>query len=94
MDSQPQEQATRIAREQAYRRGWQQGMAEATIIIFQLLKQGYPREKLEQLFDIYQDEYVSVWRHDGDLTQMEPFPAFDIEQLEAFLATHPGYGRE
>ncbi|HLI91090.1 MAG TPA: hypothetical protein VKV37_20540 [Ktedonobacteraceae bacterium] len=77
--------------EAAYRRGWQQGFNEAERIILDMLSAGYERGKIRQLLAISNDQYVSQWREEGDLTQRELYSDCDIEQLEAIAATHHGY---
>ena len=74
-----------------YRRGWQQGFAEANEIILRLVKEGIAPGKINQLVAIYQDHKVSAWRQSGDLSKLEPFPAFNITELEEIAATHRGY---
>jgi hypothetical protein len=76
--------------EAAYRRGWQQGATEATLIILQLVELGYNRRKIKQLLAIYQDHFISEWRN-GNLEKREAFPSFDIERIEEIAATHRGY---
>lgn len=78
-------------RERAYRRGWQQGSTETERIILQLVELGYARRKIRQLMAIYHDHFVSEWRTNGDVEKKEPFPPFDIEQIEEIAATHRGY---
>jgi hypothetical protein len=92
MTEQPNNPANeRGAQESVYRRGWQQGATEATRIVLQLVEMGYDRRKINQLLAIYQDHCVSPWRYDGDLEKKEPFPEFNVEQLEQIAATHHGY---
>src|SRR5579871_239131 len=91
MTSEAQDNTARRAQEAAYRRGWQHGSVEATLLVLQLMELGYERRKIRQLLAMYNDLCVSAWRTEGDLEQMEPFPAFDIERLEAIAATRPGY---
>ncbi len=81
----------RVAQESAYRRGWQQGSIEAERIILQLVELGYARRKIRQLMAIYHDHFVSEWRNNGNLEKKEPFPPFNIEQIEEIAATHRGY---
>jgi hypothetical protein len=89
MSEQPTDE--RVATEIAYRRGWQQGAVEVERIILQLIELGYDRRKIRQLLAIYHDHAVSEWRSAGDLEKKEPFPPFDIEQIERIAATHHGY---
>lgn len=77
--------------EAAYRRGWQQGATEVTLIILQLVELGYDRRKIKQLLAIYQDHFISEWRDNGDLEKREPFPPFNIQRIEEIAATHRGY---
>ncbi len=84
-------QQNRDEMENAFRRGWQQGANEAQRIILQLVEMGYDRRKINQLMAIYDDHFVSVWRSSGDLEKKEPFPAFNVEHIEAIAATHRGY---
>ncbi len=77
--------------EAAYRRGWQQGSSEATLIILRLMELGYERRKIRQLLAIYDDHFVSTWRTTGNLEEREPLPPFNVQQLEAIAATHRGY---
>jgi hypothetical protein len=87
----PQHDVSRQENEAAYRRGWQQGMSEATLLLLQLVELGYDRRKIKQLMAIYEDHFISEWRNNGDLEKREPFPAFNIEQIEEIAATHRGY---
>ncbi len=77
--------------EAAYRRGWQQGATETTLIILRLVEFGYNRRKINQLLAIYQDHFISEWRNTGDLEKREPFPSFDIQRIEEIAASHRGY---
>ena len=77
--------------EAAYRRGWQQGATETTLIILQLVELGYDRRKIKQLLAIYQDHFISEWRNNGDLEKREAFPPFDIERIEEIATSHRGY---
>ena len=63
----------------------------ATQLLPQLMELGHDRRKIRQLLAIYSDLFVRAWRVEGNLEQMEPFPTFDIERLEAIAATRPGY---
>ena len=67
--------------EAAYRRGWQQGATETTLIILRLVELGYDRRKIKQLLAIYQDHFISEWRNNGDLEEREAFPPFDIQRI-------------
>ena len=84
-------QSDKSENEAAYRRGWQQGATEVTLIILRLVEFGYNRRKINQLLAIYQDHFVSEWRNNGDLEKREPFPSFDIQRIEETAASHRGY---
>jgi|SRR6266700_258742 hypothetical protein len=84
-------QSDKSKNEAAYRRGWQQGATETTLIILQLVELGYDRRKIKQLLAIYQDHFVSEWRNTGDLEKREPFPSFNIQRIEEIAASHRGY---
>jgi hypothetical protein len=86
-----QETSRRVEDEITYRRGWQQGANEAERIILQLVELGYDRRKIKQLMAIYNDHFVSAWRNDGNLEKKEPFPSFNIRQIEDIADTHHGY---
>ena len=66
-------------------------MTEATLILLQLVELGYDRRKIKQLLAIYEDHFVSAWRNTGDLEKREPFPPFNVQQIEEIAATHRGY---
>ena len=84
-------QSDKSKNEAAYRRGWQHGATETTLIILQLVELGYDRRKIKQLLAIYQDHFVSEWRNTGDLEKREPFPSFNIQRIEEIAASHRGY---
>lgn len=86
-----QDASQRVENEAAYRRGWQQGLTEATLILLQLVELGYDRRKIKQLLAIYEDHFVSVWRNADDLEKREPFPPFNVQHIEEIAATHRGY---
>ena len=86
-----QDASQRVENEAAYRRGWQQGATETTLIILQLVELGYDRRKIKQLMAIYEDHFVSEWRNNGDLEKRESFPSFNVQQIEEIAATHRGY---
>src|SRR6266480_1901849 len=77
--------------EATYRRGWQHGATETTLIILRLVEFGYNRRKINQLLAIYQHHFISEWRNNGDLEKREPFPTFDIQRIEEIAASHRGY---
>lgn len=86
-----QDASQRVENEAAYRRGWQQGATETTLIILQLVELGYDRRKIKQLMAIYEDHFISEWRNNGDLEKREPFPSFNVQHIEEIAATHRGY---
>lgn len=86
-----QQEEDLIEKEAAYRRGWGHGCTEATEVIVRLLELGYDRHKIRQYMAIYDDHFVSEWRQNGDLEKREPFPAFNVQQIEEIATTHRGY---
>ena len=77
--------------ESAYRRGFMHGAAEVSRIILELVEMGYERRKIKQFLAIYEDHYLNEWRNNGDLEKKEPFPDFNIQEIEEIAVNHRGY---
>jgi len=88
--SEREEQETR-SREAAYRRGFTHGMEEAARLVLQLQELGYKPTEIKRLLAVYDDHFISLWRHAGDLDKREAPPPFDINRCQAILAGTTGY---
>lgn len=79
------------ARESSYRRGWEHGLIEAQIIVFQLIEEGVSLIKIRWLMALYEGEILAHWRqeyHEGTRT---PPPAFKLYELEQIGKAKRGY---
>ncbi len=90
MSTEQTQATTEVRDDSAYRRGYQHGFTEAHGIIQELIAQGLTPGKINQLIAIYQDWKVRDWRM-SNLDKLDPQPAFNIQELEEFAATHHGY---
>ena len=79
------------AREAAYRRGWTQSFEEASRLVLQLVELGYKPTIIKRLLAVYDDHFLSGWRHDGDLSKREAPPPFDVIKCQAILEQTTGY---
>jgi hypothetical protein len=77
--------------EAAYRRGWTQGVEEAATLVLELIELGYKATEIKRLIAVYDDHFLSPWRHGGDLDKREAPPSFNIEQCREILESTSGY---
>ena len=77
--------------ESAYRRGFTHGMEEMSMLVFQLLEQGYSKTAIRRYLAVYDDHFIMPWRNEGDRSRREPPPPFQIDVLDALLASTNGY---
>jgi hypothetical protein len=87
------ERATQEAQmqEAAYRRGFTQGMEEASRLVLQLAELGYKTTEIKRLLAVYDDHFIAPWRHGGDLDKFKVPPAFNIEECQEILSNTTGY---
>lgn len=91
MQQNERDQAEREAREAAYRRGWTQATEETARLVLQLIELGYKPTEIKRLLAVYDDHFLAVWRHAGNLDKREAPPPFNIEQCQEILKGTTGY---
>src|SRR5947207_7389795 len=75
----------RTEAEAAYRRGWTQSGDETSRIILELIRQRYSPIQAHRLYAAYQDHVLMPWRVEGDLTQREAPPDFDVYAMQEIV---------
>lgn len=91
MQQSERDEQEREAREGAYRRGWTQGIDEASRLVLQLVELGYKSTEIKRLLAVYDDHFLAPWRQSGNLSKREAPPPFDINQCQAILKQTTGY---
>jgi hypothetical protein len=71
--------------EAAYRRGWTQSGEETTRLILGLIQLGHTPIEAQRLYAAYQDHVLMPWRNEGDLTEIQPPPDFDIYAMQQIV---------
>jgi len=91
MQHNERDQQEREATENAYRRGWTQGIEEASRLVLQLGELGYKPTEIKRFLAVYDDHFLAPWRHDGDLSKRTAPPPFNINECQAILEQTTGY---